>query len=280
MPARLETSSKWALDADLHWASTALVQQHGDESLIVDAETREFRLTLQRKLNDHIALQLQLPYRDTSGGHLDGFIDHWHDWFGLPEGARSELPSDRLNITYVRAGRTLSSARRTVNGLADIQAALGCEISSSPTTAAMAWLNIKVPTGDSDKLTGSGATDVTAVIAAEHRFDSRWSTFGQASATWLGDGDFAPTQQRSLVWGGMAGVSWQAWRSLSLKAQLDAHTAAFDTNLDFLAEAVVLTFGGHYRFDSGWRLDVGVSEDVAVEHSPDVAFTVGVKHDW
>ncbi|HKQ31266.1 MAG TPA: DUF3187 family protein, partial [Burkholderiales bacterium] len=62
--------------------------------------------------------------------------------------------------------------------------------------------------------------------------------------------------------------------------QLDAHTSAYDSNLDFLGDAVVLTVGGDYRFSSGWRLDLGVSEDIAVEHSPDVVFVIGVKQGW
>jgi hypothetical protein len=70
------------------------------------------------------------------------------------------------------------------------------------------------------------------------------------------------------------------WRGLSLKAQIDAHTAAFDSDLDFLGDAIVLTVGGDYRFTSGWLMDIGVSEDIAVEHSPDVVFVLSVKRDW
>ena len=76
------------------WSSKAAT-----ETLIVDAETREARLTLQAPLSDRFAFQLQLPYRYTGAGNLDGFIDGWHDAFGLPDGARSQLPSDAIDIT-------------------------------------------------------------------------------------------------------------------------------------------------------------------------------------
>jgi hypothetical protein len=78
----------------------------------------------------------------------------------------------------------------------------------------------------------------------------------------------------------MAGVGVQVWRGLSLKAQIDAHTAVYDSDLDYLSDAVVLTVGGDYLFQSGWRLDLGVSEDLAVEHSPDVVFVAGIKQSW
>jgi hypothetical protein len=76
----------------------------------------------------------------------------------------------------------------------------------------------------------------------------------------------------------MGGISVSTWRGLHLKAQADAHTAAFnDTALDYLGDSLVLTVGGDYEFASGWQLDLGVSEDVQVEASPDVVFVVGVR---
>jgi len=278
MPAHLDDA--WSMAADASWGSTALIQEDGAEILLVDAETREARLTLQAPLTERIALQLQIPYRYTGGGNLDSFIDSWHDTFGLSEGARPVLPPDQLNIGYASAGAVALNKTSSMSGLADVQAALGYEVISSAASALTAWFSIKLPTGDSDKLAGSGATDVSVLLAGQHRLDDRWSLFGQASATRLGDGDLLPARQRSFVWGGLAGLSWQAWRGLSLKAQIDVHSAAFDSNLAFLNEAVVLTVGGDYRFASQWRLDLGVSEDLAVEHSPDVVLVMALKRNW
>lgn len=262
---------------ELYWGSTAIVQGHGDEALRVDAETREARLMLQGSISERFGWQLQIPYRYTGGGSLDDFIDSWHDLFGLPDGGRSSLPRDQIDIAYSRAGMRLLDLTSSARGLGDIHAALGYEFHSSPPSALIGWLDIKLPTGDADKLTGSGATDVSLVLSGRHRVSDRWSIFGQAAGTWLGDGDLLPDQQRSVVWSGMAGVSVQTWRGLSLKAQLDAHSAAYDSDLDFLSEALVLTIGGDYLFDSGWRVDFGVSEDIAVEHSPDVVFVLAVE---
>ena len=275
MPATLGETG-WSIGAEVQWGNTALIQNSGIESLVVDAETREARVTVQRSINDRLAFQLQLPYRYTGGGNLDGFIDSWHDFFGMSEGARPQLPSDRLDIFYSRAGSPRLNMTSSVDGLADIQASLGYQVAPSFT----AWLSVKVPTGDADKLTGSGATDVSVLLATERRLDDRWSVFGQGAVTYLGDGELLSDRQRSVVWSGLAGVGARAWRGLSLKAQIDAHSAAFDSNLDFLNEAIVLTVGGDYRFASGWRLDLGVSEDIAVERSPDVVFVAGLKRDW
>ena len=280
MPTRFGEDRGWTSTLDLFWGSTALVQQQGTESLIVDAETREARLTLQTPLSDRFAFQLQLPYRYTGAGNLDSFIDSWHDTFGLTDGARSQLPSDAINISYARGQSQQLALTSSASGLADIQASLGYDVVASKTSALSAWLSVKLPSGDADKLTGSGATDVSFILAGDRHFDGDWSVFGQAAVTLLGDGDLLTDRQRSVVWSGMAGLGGRVWRGLSLKAQVDAHTAAFDSDIDFLGEAIILTAGGDYRFASGWLMNIGVSEDIAVEHSPDVVFLFGLRRQW
>lgn len=266
---------------DLYWGSTALMQERGNEVMLVDAETREARLTLEGSFMDgDIGWQLQLPYRYTGGGNLDSFIDSWHDTFDLPDGARSTLPRDQIRIAYTRAGAHQIDIDSSTSGLADIQASIGYELNTSWAAALSVWLTIKFPTGGANKLAGSGGTDVSLLLAGRRTLSNRWSVFGQAAATYVDDGDLLPEQQRSVVWSGMAGVGFEAWRGLSLKAQIDAHTAAYDSDLDFFSDAVLLTVGGDYRFEGGWRVDLGVSEDLAVEHSPDVVFVLGIKQGW
>lgn len=280
LPARIAGES-WSVATDLNWASTALVQRADAELLVVDAETREARVTIGRSWSNGFAAQLELPYRYTGGGVLDDAIDSWHDFFDLPAGARSSMPTDRMRIVYQRAGATLINMDSSVSGLADASLDLGYSLRSTSTTAVSAWLSVKVPTGDADRLTGSGATDVSLAIAGEHALSDSWSVFGQAAVTRLGEGERLSTQQRDVVWSGFAGVGWRAWRGLQLKAQVNAHSAVFeDTDLDFLGDAVVLTVGGDYRFESGWRFDVGVSEDIAVESASDVVFVFGLRRDW
>jgi Protein of unknown function (DUF3187) len=280
LPARVSGGS-WTIAADLNWASTALVQRVGTEQLIVDAETREARLTVGRAWSNGFAARLQIPYRYTGGGVLDDAIDGWHDFFGLPEGVRPAMPQDRIRIAYARGSEVLLDIESSADGLGDISLDVGRSLYSASSGAAAAWFSIKLPAGDADRFTGSEATDVSLAIAAEHALGEKWSVFGQAGVTRLGDGERLPAQQQDIVWSGLAGIGWRAWRGLELKAQVDAHSAVFDeTDLDFLGDAVVLTVGGGYRFASGWQLDVAVSEDIAVESASDVVFVFGLQRSW
>jgi hypothetical protein len=280
MPATLAADRAWSFATDFNWASTALVQRNERESLIVDAETQEWRITLQRAVYERFAFQLQVPYRRTSGGSLDGFIDDWHDFFSLPEGIRPLLPEDQLAIAYVRNGERAFQLSSAAEGVGDIAASLGYALHASDASSLTAWLSAELPTGNAKELTGNEAFDVSAILTGERRVGQRAQLYGQASVTWLGEGKVLRKQQRDFVLGGVAGVSWRVVQPVELKLQMDAHTAAFDESaLDFLNEALVLSIGGALHFRSGWRLELSVSEDIAVETAPDVVFVLGVKRD-
>lgn len=274
LDARLPASSAWALD--FNWASTALVEDARGEFLVADAETRELRLTYGHRVAERWAIEVQLPYRHTSGGSLDSFIDDWHDFFGLPEGARPLQAEDRLHLYYSRNDVTLIEHYTTIEGLMDASLSIIYALHSSERSAASAALSVKAPTGKDHWLNSSGAVDVSAVISGEHRFGDRWTVSGQAAATSLGKGDLLPSLQRDLVWSGRAGLALHATPALDFVLQMDGHTRVFDGAPHLFDDALIATLGGHINFRSGWTLSLGVSEDIAVEHSPDVVFVIGV----
>jgi len=269
LPARFSEAPSWTFDTTFSWGSSAIMQSNARETLIVDAETQELRMTFGRTFANGYALQLELPYRHTGAGSLDGFIDSWHDFFGLPEGARPALPRDSLHISYERDAQRLIDERSAHSGIGDIALRAGKQLGSTGMTA---WLGVKLPTGDADEWTGSGSVDVTAALAAEHALGERFAVFAQAAGTWLSDGDRLASQQEQIVWSGVAGISARAFERLTLTAQLDAHTAVFDSNEDFLGDAVMLTLGGAFRVGDRWSLSFAVTEDVAVETASDVVF--------
>lgn len=267
LPAQTSESSAWTFQATFAWGNTALVQGNPRETLIVDAETQELRLVFGRSFDNGLMLRAELPYRRTHGGSLDGFIDEWHDIFGLPKGARPSMPRDALRIAYERDGRIRFDLSSPRSGLGDVSVRLGKQLGARPLAA---WLAVKLPSGDANALTGSGSVDATVALSLEHAFASRYTVFAQAAATWLGDGDRLRSQQERLIASGSAGISARVRANLTLTAQLDAHTAVYDSSEDFLGDALMLSLGGSYRFAERWRFSFAVSEDLAVETAADV----------
>jgi hypothetical protein len=279
LPARLPAAGTGRVAAVVNWTNFATTEHEGDLAYTLDGEVFETRLVLDRALGERFALHGELAYRSLSEGSLDGPIDQWHDLFGLPNGSRDRLPEDALLLEYTVGGVAAFRTDAAASGLADLPLALGWQVRASDAGALAAWFSVKAPTGSAEDWTGSGAVDVALSLAGERRLAGHWQLFGQANLVWLGEGDLLPALQEDYAWSLLAGVSWNAWRGLDLTAQLESNSAVFDTGLDHLdGDATVLTFGGCYRTASGWQFDVGVSEDVEVDASPDVVFNFAVRH--
>jgi hypothetical protein len=171
----------------------------------------------------------------------------------------------------------LLSIDESTSGIGDMPIALGYQLHATDSSALSTWLTVKAPTGSADDLTGSGAVDVAATLAGQTQLNERWQLFGQASVAWLGEGDLLPELQESFAWTLMGGLTWNAWRALDVTAQVEANSRLYDgldSELD--GDAIVLTLGGSWRTEGGWRYDVGVSEDLQAGASPDIVFIFAV----
>ncbi len=68
----------------------------------------------------------------------------------------------------------------------------------------------------------------------------------------------------------------QQW--IALKAQVSGHTPFYQSDLRELGkDALQLIVGGTLAFSPQTSLDIGVSEDIIVRTSPDVAFHLALK---
>jgi hypothetical protein len=280
-PARLPAAQAFSLDAQLAWSSTAVVQQRSNEQLTVDTESQEWRITGSYAVSNRWLLTAELPYRRTSGGSLDSFVENWHGFFGLPNGDRGQLPQDALRISYQRDGNSLLNITNDASGVGDIALAAGYALSQTPVHATTLWLTAKLPIGDSDELTGNDAANIGVALAHERSLGEYFCFSARLSVDKLGRGDVLSNQQRNWLYQGLVSLDWLFAKSLTLTAQLDTRSAAFSgTDLQFLGAATVLTLGGTFHFPAAWHLQLGVAEDLEVEASPDFTLLFNLRKNW
>ena len=134
---------------------------HGDEALTLDGETHRATLTLRRGLAGGYEVGAELPYVRQTGGFLDHTIDVWHDTFALPNRDRNLVPRDRLLYRYIRGGQTLVDVQTASDGIGDVRLTGAREVGGVNAL----HVSIKLPTGTSDNLHGSGATDVAVWLS-------------------------------------------------------------------------------------------------------------------
>ncbi|BCR05991.1 hypothetical protein DESUT3_30600 [Desulfuromonas versatilis] len=284
--SRVLDQGRFAAALTLDAASNFTESQTATEEIVLDGETYRYTLALRYGLGGRAELGLDIPYLSQSGGFLDGFIEDWHSTFSLPQGGRSEAEDDQLNFTYREAGVTAFSRTEAADGLGDIRLSGALQLTrqdwGSPATSALR-LSLKLPTGDSDRLFGSGGYDLSLAISGQKLLspgDGGLGLFGTLGAMAMSEGDVLGDKQRRVAGFANLGLAWAALDWLHLKLQLDGHTAFFgDSDLDEIAaDSAQLVMGGTLALTDATGLDLAVVEDIVVDSAPDVVFHLALRH--
>lgn len=238
------------------------------EFIAIDGETYRLSLRYARGFGDRWEAGAEVPLVAHSGGFLDGVINEWHGFWGLPTLGRDRVEDDQLRYEYVRAGETLVDVDASGTGIGDVLLFAGKTLAAGATTVTLRG-QIKLPTGDPENLRGSGAADAAISAAGSRAVGGRVSITGRIGAAYLGRGDVLPELQRRWSVFGSAFVGWQTFKSVSLKAQLDVQSPLYeDSAFNQLTDtAIQLTFGGSVRLGKKSFLDLSFTED---EFNPDV----------
>ena len=262
----------FSLTAGIEWSNTVNIEATAREALSVDEETLELDLTLARSLGPW-RFRATLPVMNRSAGVLDGAIDDWHRFFGLPQGTRPDRARYRYLVSYTNsAGVAVAAPAGTALG--DLALEVGRVLLEHDGASIALFAGLEAPTGDRGRLGGNGALDAALWLEAGTDGAGRVALAGRAGISRPGGDALLPF--RSSVGFGTLALKLRVTRRLEAALQLDGHSAvAAGSSLKFLDRAVLLTFGGRYRLDSGLLLEAGVIEDIDVDHSPDVTFHVG-----
>ena len=145
--------------------------------ILKDGETSTLTARFQYPISQRIQVGVELPWISHSGGMLDGLIDQWHGWFNMREGIRPLLPDNELSHVIRIDGTDTYRLDDSASGIGDMRLAMAMELGNlerltdddtgrfSDYLARVPWrlsLTAKLPTGDIEKLTGSGNTDIAA----------------------------------------------------------------------------------------------------------------------
>lgn len=272
--AQLLDNEQSRLISSFNLSNTLNSQTGFNDSLQIDIETWQLNLLYDYNFHKNWMLRLQLPFTAHSGGFMDGPIDAYHQALGLPEGLRPTTADDQIEVSYSQNNVQQFLLNTDQSSIGDVSLQLAWQSSHSDKGSTSYWLGLKLPSGDAEKLTGSGGTDVSAWISTNYRLkDTRW-IFAQGGFLYMGDSDVLGNIHKN--WAGFAtlGIKFQPWDNIELKTQLDMHTAFYDSEIEFLGDVLQLTFGGSYHFNPSHKLDFAVVEDIKDLASPDVNFNI------
>ena len=273
--ARLNDSSQAWWSSSLVITNTINVQSFNDENIVLDYEAYRFNFSYQYGLTDNWNLKLDVPLIHQSGGTFDSAIDQWHNIFGLPNGQRPLTQDNQYHIQYNSQGQNQINLNESSTILGDIQIAVARSVIKNNATTMSLWASIKLPTGDEDKLSGSGAVDVSTWLAVNQQLSEKWLLNMNAGVVVLGKDSYQdiPLSDHALY--GHLMLGWLITDRINLKAQLQAHTSYYDkSQLDILADTYLLTFGTAIKINNCQQLDFAISEDIKVNSSPDISLLI------
>lgn len=273
--ARLNAKEQSRWSSSLIITNTINIENSNRESIYLDYETYRFNLSYQYGLNENWNLKLDVPLIHQSGGAFDSAIDKWHDFFSLPRGQRPTVEHDQYDIKYDYQSRSLIDLNETSTTLGDIQLAAARSIIEDNNTTMSLWTSIKLPTGDKNKLTSNGATDISAWLAMNQQLSSDWLLNLNAGAVVLGNNTYQDIPLSDYALYGHIMLGWLMTDSINLKVQLQGHSSYYDkSQLDILSDTYLFTFGTSIKINNCQQLDVAVSEDIKVSSSPDISLLI------
>jgi hypothetical protein len=280
--ARVLPQDESTLELHLQIANNFTGTQSSSEYLNLDGETHRLTVAWRQGLPTGWEWGLEVPYLSHSGGFLDSSIERFHQITGLPQGGRTDTARNQINYRYIRNGVDLIDVNHFVNGLGDVRVLAAKQISDDGPTDGLATAlraSLKLPTGDHTELLGSGSTDLAVWLSAATAFrPDAWNTYGGGGILLMSAGKVLPSQQRNQVGFGTLGFSRQYFPHVALNAQLDAHSSFYDhTSLRQLNHYAIQGLAGlNWELASRTFLEFSISEDLIVNTSPDVVFSLSL----
>lgn len=279
--ARVLSKNETNVSVQLQVANNSTAALNNAERLMLDGETHRLTLITRQGFADGHEWGIELPYVSHGGGFMDDFIERWHQTFGLPGGNRSAIAPNQINYRYARDGADLVRVTQSTAGVGDIRLSGAVQLSHDPGGKMVALRgSLKFPTGDSAALLGSGGTDLALwlSIAPDTSSGEPWYGYGGGGILLMTKGDVLPHQQRNYVAFASAGLSLRIIPSLTLNAQLDAHSPFYGGSgfRQLSANAAQGLLGVSWEFLPRKYLALSFAEDLTVDASPDFVFNLSM----
>jgi hypothetical protein len=279
LPAYTPNSSSngWRIDHSLYITNTSQWESKGNESLAIDVENYRYELALRYRKDNWLG-QVDAPFMANRGGVLDGPIENWHDFFGLPEGDRDRFPRDDINVEYTRDGVVEYSQDKSSSGLADISLALGYQLSAETRY----FIGIELPTGSASDYSGNEAIDYATWLAHEKLVNTELSVYGLLGVSFPGDDGNLQGLVVDEIWVAQLGTQYRFTDGVAGTAQLDWHSKTIDdSDLTAFGDSLQIQLGlGFLKLIDNHRLDLFFSEDIKVESAPDISFGVRLAREF
>ncbi len=266
VPSRHTILADGKLEISLH--STLTNRWNIAERYLLDVEVFQTNVALFTGIDDDAELGIEIPIMRRSGGHLDGFIQRFHDKFGLSQSGRTYFPEDNLNVTYIND----FGERVTVMDNNDVGIVIG-DISiiwNQVFHQGAGWLKsvmftglIRVPTSTDRSFYGSGGIDGAVSFSSAQRLTPfyLYTTIGYGR---YGSGRLMDIALKPYQWTFFAALEYPVTRRFSIILQEMTNTGVAADFDDFSDPTYELVLGFKHAISDRLLLEYGVTENIFI----------------
>ena len=248
-----------------------------------DYEMLQTTLTFDYGISDTLQIGVGAEVRGRGGGFMDGFIQGFHDLFGIDQSGRDRVPKGdftfEIDPSGTRPGVAFTSDDRGIfsqNILITLQHNVTCGTSRLPAFSYAVTARVEV--GDSHDLEGGTDLDIGASVSLSRRFGEFYA-YGTLGYSRFGRERFHDIELRNDQLTGLLALEWRftPWVSVLVQYLMSEGVAEDLGEISKPSHEVTLGWKGEIK--KGTVLEVGLIENVITyDNSPDFGIHVGVKH--
>ncbi|MGH7630341.1 MAG: DUF3187 family protein [Gemmatimonadales bacterium] len=231
-----------------------------ERSWLFDAEVMRIGLGVVRDLGPSTFALAELPLLGAYDGFLDGFLEWYHDLFGIAMPERDARPRNAFAYQLTTPSGTGTIRGRSGLFPGDLRLGLGYRYNSVLQTVG----SVTLPTSIGPEGYGRGTVSVNAVTTLRAPFSSRFTYEGSLGVGFTpSDGELADLQ-RELFLSATSGLRFRFWGRQSLFANLLYHSPYYeDVMLPALdRRELSLDFGWILATGGGREWRIGMVEDL------------------
>lgn len=266
-------------------AAAQIAQERADEDLFLfDTETERWSWSVLYGLSDAVMLEAELPLLRFGDGFLDPVIEHFHSAFGFPDDSRPDFRRNTSEAFLYVDRQFLYFRPDDLDGIG-----LGDLVLSSKfrlLRGGRVWpmlmtrVAIKLPTGDPQKLRGSGSVDYGLNLIASKVF-AKSCLHLNVGAVVPGKWQLAPELNLSPVYTVLLSYERFVGKNSSLIIQdlASSNVLTGVTNSAIGKVSHEITVGVKMDYRQSLRWTFSLTENYAqYNNSPDIGFHIGVMY--
>lgn len=247
---------------------------------LLDYETTHTSLTVGYGLRDTMHLELEVADRNRFGGHMDTFIQNFHDLFGINQSGRDLVPNGNFAIDMSASGSdpavslTPDDRGSFSNSIAlTFQHNITCGTETLP---ALSYAVTVRHNTRADDIQGGDNLDLGVSVAAARRFGN-FHGYVSLGYAYFGDETFRGIQLNDSQFSMLGAVEWRYRNNQSFLLQYLLSEGVAENFTDFSRFSNEITLGWKYELVRGTTIEVGLIENIFVfDNSPDFGVHAGV----